>query len=65
MLFRSISSAGADVVGLLNDPYIAQEIVRSLAGMAGLLFTISATALFFILQEGWTRRRLQGGGEGV
>ena len=55
-----ISSAGADVVGLLNDPYIAQEIVQSLAGTAGLLLTIPATALFFILQEGWTCRRLQG-----
>ena len=60
-----ISSAGADVVGLLNDPYIAQEIVQSLAGTAGLLLTIPATALFFILQEGWTRRRLQGCGEAV
>ena len=60
-----ISSAGADVVGLLNDPYIAQEIVQSLAGTAGLLLTIPTTALFFILQEGWTRRRLQGGGGGV
>ena len=60
-----ISSAGADVVGLLNDPYIAQEIVQSLAGTAGLLLTIPTTALFFILQEGWTRRRLQGCGEAV
>lgn len=60
-----ISSAGADVVGLLNDPYIAQEIVQSLAGTAGLLLTIPATALFFILQEGWTCRRLQGGGGAV
>ena len=46
-----ISSAGADVVGLLNDPYIAQEIVQSLAGTAGLLLTIPAMVLFFIFQE--------------
>ncbi|MDO4786579.1 MAG: YibE/F family protein, partial [Fretibacterium sp.] len=52
-----ISSAGADVKGLLNDPYIGQEIVQSLAGTAGLLLTIPMTALFFVLQEGWERRR--------
>ena len=51
-----ISSAGADVVGLLNDPYIAQEIVQSLAGTAGLLLTIPVTALFFVAHERWARR---------
>ena len=54
-----ISSAGADVIGLLNDPYIGQEIVQSLAGTAGLLLTIPMTALFFVVQEGWQRRRLR------
>ena len=57
-----ISSAGADVLGLLNDPYISQEVVQSLAGTAGLLLTIPATALFFILQERWNRRRPRGSG---
>ncbi len=57
-----ISSAGADVVGLLNDPYIGQEIVQSLAGTAGLLLTIPATALFFVVQERWERRRRGVGG---
>ncbi len=51
-----ISNAGADVIGLLNDPYIAQELVQSLAGTAGLLLTIPATASFFILQEKYTSR---------
>lgn len=51
-----ISSAGVNIYGLLNDPYIGQEIVQSLAGTLGLLFTIPATAFFFVLQEGMRRR---------
>lgn len=58
-----ISSAGADVVGLLNDPYIAQEIVQSLAGTAGLLLTIPATALSFVVRERWARRARGRGAE--
>ena len=46
-----ISNAGADFWGLLNDPYVGQEIVHSLAGTSGLLLTIPMTATFFILQE--------------
>ena len=52
-----ISGAGVDVMGLLNDPYIGQEIVQSLAGTVGLLLTIPATAAVFVTQEAWTRRR--------
>lgn len=50
-----ICTAGAELSGVLNDPYIAQEIVQSLAGTLGLLFTIPATAFFFVLQEGLRR----------
>ncbi|MBR1672689.1 MAG: YibE/F family protein [Fretibacterium sp.] len=52
-----ISSAGVDVLGLLNDPYIGQEIVQSLAGTTGLLLTIPVTALVFVAQEALARRR--------
>lgn len=51
-----ISSAGVEFVSLLNDPYIAQEIVQSLAGTLGLLFTIPAAAFSFVLQESMRRR---------
>ena len=51
-----ISSAGVELSGLLNDPYIAQEIVQSLAGTLGLLFTIPATAFSFVLEESMRRR---------
>ena len=51
-----ISSAGIELSGLLNDPYIAQEIVQSLAGTLGLLFTIPATAFSFVLEESMRRR---------
>ncbi len=50
-----ISSAGVDFSGILNDPYIAQEIVQSLAGTLGLLFTIPVTAFFFVIQESLRR----------
>lgn len=51
-----ISSAGVNISGFLNDPYIAQEIIQSLAGTLGLLFTIPVTAFFFVIQEGFRRR---------
>mgnify|MGYP000853802648 CR=1 FL=1 len=38
-----ISYAGIDAMALLNDPYIAQELVRSVAGTIGLLLTIPIT----------------------
>jgi uncharacterized membrane protein len=33
-------------MALLNNPAVAEEIVRGLAGTAGLLLTIPLTALF-------------------
>lgn len=51
-----ICSAGIEISGVLNDPYIAQEIVQSLAGTLGLLFTIPATAFCFVFQESMRRR---------
>ncbi|MBQ7263736.1 MAG: YibE/F family protein [Synergistaceae bacterium] len=51
-----IAGAGADMLGILNDPYIGQEIVQSLAGTAGLLSTIPVTAAAFVAQEAWIRR---------
>ncbi|WP_286934176.1 YibE/F family protein [Aminobacterium sp. UBA4834] len=38
-----ITSSGADPLALINDPYIAQELVRSVAGTIGLLLTIPIT----------------------
>ncbi|GAB1486008.1 hypothetical protein MASR2M79_10550 [Aminivibrio sp.] len=35
-----IAMEGIDLLSLLNDPHIAQEILRSLAGTMGLLLTI-------------------------
>lgn len=52
-----ISRAGANITGLLNDPYVAQEIVQSLAGTSGLLLTIPITATFFVFQEKLLVRR--------
>lgn len=52
-----ICSAGAEFVGIMNDPYIAQEIVQSLAGTLGLLFTIPATAFAFVTAESIRRNR--------
>ncbi|MBQ9582326.1 MAG: YibE/F family protein, partial [Synergistaceae bacterium] len=52
-----ISSAGVNYIGLMNDPYVAQELAQSLAGTVGLLLTIPMTALFFTLQEAWIRKR--------
>jgi len=39
-----IATEGADFIGLLNDPHIAQEVLRSVAGTVGLLLTIPVTA---------------------
>jgi len=39
-----IATEGADFIGLLNDPHIAQEILRSVSGTVGLLLTIPVTA---------------------
>ena len=51
-----VCSAGVELSGILNDPYIAQEIVQGLAGTLGLLFTIPATAFCFVFQESLIRR---------
>ena len=51
-----ICSAGVEISGLMNDPYIAQEIVQGLAGTLGLLLTIPVTAFCFVLQESLRRR---------
>ncbi|MBQ3646737.1 MAG: YibE/F family protein [Synergistaceae bacterium] len=51
-----ICSAGVELSGILNDPYIAQEIVQSLAGTLGLLFTIPTTAFCFVFQEAVRRK---------
>ena len=50
-----ISNAGPDFLGLMNDPYVGQEIVQSLAGTAGLVLTIPVTAAIFVLQEKFSR----------
>jgi len=52
-----ISNAGPSFWGLMNDPYVGQEIVLSLAGTAGLVLTIPMTAAFFVLREKISRRR--------
>jgi uncharacterized membrane protein len=39
-----IATEGADFIGLLNDPHIPQEVLRSVAGTVGLLLTIPVTA---------------------
>ncbi len=51
-----ICSSGVELSGIMNDPYIAQEIVQSIAGTLGLLFTIPATAFCFVMQESLRRR---------
>lgn len=51
-----INSAGVEFSAILNDPYIAQEIVQGLAGTLGLLFTIPVTAFCFVFQESLRRR---------
>ena len=54
-----ISNAGADFWGLINDPYVGQELVQSLAGTSGLLFTIPMTAAFYVLQEKFSRKKFR------
>ena len=39
-----VALEGADIFALLNDPHIASELLRSIAGTAGLLLTIPVTA---------------------
>jgi uncharacterized membrane protein len=51
-----ISNAGADFWGLVNDPYVGQEVVQSLAGTSGLLLTIPITATLFVLREKFLRK---------
>jgi uncharacterized membrane protein len=46
-----IGNAGANFWGLMNDPYVSQEILQSVAGTSGLLLTIPITATFFVLRE--------------
>jgi uncharacterized membrane protein len=46
-----IGNAGANFLGLMNDPYVSQEILQSVAGTSGLLLTIPITATFFVLRE--------------
>jgi uncharacterized membrane protein len=53
-----ISAAGPNWIGLLNDAYVGQEIVQSLAGTSGLLLTIPFTATCFVLQEKFLPRRV-------
>ncbi len=52
-----IALEGIDLLSLLNDPHIAQEILRSLAGTMGLLLTIPLTALAAVW---WLGRRRKG-----
>jgi uncharacterized membrane protein len=52
-----ISNAGADFWGLMNDPYVGQEVVHSLAGTLGLLLTIPATTSLFTLREKAVREK--------
>jgi uncharacterized membrane protein len=55
-----ISNAGADFWGLMNDPYVGQELVHSIAGTSGLLLTIPATTAFFVLREKFLTPRASG-----
>ena len=56
-----ISSAEPSFLGLMNDPYVGQEIVLSLAGTAGLVLTVPITAAFFVLREKISRRKKRAG----
>lgn len=53
-----IAMEGVDLLSLLNDPHIAQEILRSLAGTMGLLLTIPLTALTAVWWLGLRRGKL-------
>ena len=52
-----ISNAGANFWALMNDPYVGQELVQSLAGTSGLLLTIPLTAAFSIMRVKFSRTR--------
>ncbi|MDR3231647.1 MAG: YibE/F family protein [Synergistaceae bacterium] len=54
-----ICNAGPSWIGLLNDPYVGQEILQSLAGTSGLLLTIPITATLFVFQEKLFRRAVE------
>ncbi len=58
-----IATEGADFLGLLNDPHIAQEILRSLAGTMGLLLTIPLTAAAAVWRFGHIKREKPAAGE--
>ncbi len=48
-----VADSGMSLMGFLNNPSIAEELVRSLAGTAGLLLTVPITAFLGML---WHRR---------
>ncbi len=52
-----IATEGADFIGLLNDPHIAQEILRSVSGTVGLLLAIPVTAAAGVWLISARRRR--------
>jgi uncharacterized membrane protein len=60
-----IATEGADFIGLLNDPHIAQEILRSVSGTVGLLLTIPATAAAGVWWISRNRKELVIPGDGV
>lgn len=45
-----IAAAHPNLFGLLNDPAVAEEIMRSLAGTIGLLLAVPLTTAFFIIR---------------
>ncbi len=45
-----IASSNPNLFGLLNDPAVAEEIMRSLSGTIGLLLAVPLTTLCFILR---------------
>lgn len=57
-----VATEGVDVIGLMNDPHIAQEILRSVAGTVGLLLTIPITAT---VGAWWIRLLFRSDGQGA
>lgn len=55
-----IASAHPNLFGLLNDPAVGEEVMRSLAGTIGLLLAVPLTTFFFILRCRKNNRSLQG-----
>jgi len=47
-----VAESGISLIGFLNNPSIAEELVRSLAGTAGLLLTVPITAFLGMLWHG-------------